>query len=219
LTTGPDDPSASESRAEHRDFLNRYYGMSRHIYDWTRKYYLFGRDAALARLLDQPWQRLIEAGVGTGRNLRKLQKRRPSAEYGGIDASDEMLRHAARRCPWAKLTLGFVEDAPYGDVLGQSPDRILFSYCLSMVGDANAAITHARRSVAPGGEVAIVDFGDMRGLARPLREGLRAWLRTFHVTPIDPSLVGAGTSQDAPLPEIFFGPFRYFFIARLPRLP
>ena len=206
------EPPPSEARAEHRNFLNRYYGLSRHIYDLTRKYYLFGRDAAIHRLLEQPWQRLIEAGVGTGRNLRKLKKARPSAEYGGIDASDEMLRHAAQRCPWAKLTLGFAEDAPYGDVLGQAPDRILFSYCLSMVTDPRAAIVHAQKSVVPGGEVVIVDFGDMGGMARPLREGLRTWLHTFHVNPIDLGLVRGEGSQ------IHIGPFGYFFIARLPAL-
>ena len=37
----------SEARRAHREFLNRYYGISRHFYDPTRKYYLFGRDRVL----------------------------------------------------------------------------------------------------------------------------------------------------------------------------
>ena len=106
------------SRSDHRAFLNRYYGISRHFYDLTRKYYLFGRDTALDRLLELPWSGLVEAGVGTGRNLRKLRARRPAASFGGIDASDEMLVTARAQCPWARLELGFAEDAPFGGVLG-----------------------------------------------------------------------------------------------------
>jgi S-adenosylmethionine-diacylgycerolhomoserine-N-methlytransferase len=198
----------SESRSEHRAFLNRYYGVSRHFYDVTRKYYLFGRDTALDRLLEQPWGRLVEAGVGTGRNLHKLRARRPAASFGGIDASDEMLVTARRRCPWAKLSLGFAEDAPFREVLGAPPDRILFSYCLSMISDPATAILHARRSLAPGGEVVVVDFADLGGLPGPLRAGLLAWLRAFHVEPLDLRLF----DRDA---TVSFGPLRYFFIARL----
>jgi S-adenosylmethionine-diacylgycerolhomoserine-N-methlytransferase len=192
------------SRSEQRAFLNRYYGVSRHFYDLTRKYYLFGRDTALDRLLGQPWVKLVEAGVGTGRNLRKLRAQRPSASFGGIDASDEMLVTARERCPFARLSLGFAEDAPFCEVLGAPPDRILFSYCLSA-----AALLNARRSLAPGGEVLVVDFADLDGLPRPLREGLLAWLRAFHVEPLDLRLF----ERDA---TVWFGPLRYFFIARVP---
>ena len=75
--------------------------------------------------------------------------------------------------------------------------------------------------MAPGGEVVIVDFGDMQGLARSLRDGLRAWLHTFHVKPIDLSLVGlgGGVTKDDPVPEVTVGPFGYFVIARLPPIP
>jgi S-adenosylmethionine-diacylgycerolhomoserine-N-methlytransferase len=177
----------------------------------TRKYYLFGRDTALDRLLDQTWGGLVEAGVGTGRNLRKLHARRPTASFGGIDASDEMLVTAREHCPWAKLSLGFAEDAPLREVLGAPPDRILFSYCLSMVADPAAALLNARRSLAPGGEVVVVDFADLRGLPRLFREGLLAWLRAFHVEPLDLRVF----DRDA---TIAFGPFGYYFIARVPAL-
>jgi len=197
--------------AEHRAFLNRYYGISRHFYDLTRKYYLFGRDTALEQLLKEDWASLIEVGVGTGRNLRKLRRSRPAASLGGIDASDEMLVHARKHCPWAALQHGFAEDAPLGNVIDAAPERVLFSYSLSMVGDPAAALRNARNAVAPGGEVVIVDFGDLRGLITPLREGLMRWLRTFHVNPIDLRLLGG----DA---KVSFGPLGYFFTARLPRL-
>lgn len=201
--------SDTERLRAHREFLNRYYGWSRRIYDVTRKYYLFGRDTALARLLEDPWQRLVEIGPGTGRNLQKLHTRRPEARLGGIEASDEMLVHARNRCPWATFEHGFAETADYRDLLGAPPDRVLFSYCLSMVTDRRAALANALDQVAPGGEVWVVDFSDLEGLPALAKKPLRRWLETFHVEPLPPGLLDdASTSLE-------YGPFRYFVIARL----
>jgi len=203
-------PDLDEGSDTHRDFLNRYYGWARHIYDLTRKYYLLGRDTAIRQLLAQPsWRRLIEIGPGTGRNLRKLHQGRPSAVLGGIEASDEMLEHARGRCPWAQLEHGFAETADYTDLLGDRPDRVLFSYCLSMVQDPHAALENARASLAPGGSVIVVDFADLRGVRTPLRQALRAWLRSFHVEPLDTTILEPFE------PEIFYGPGRYFLIATI----
>jgi S-adenosylmethionine-diacylgycerolhomoserine-N-methlytransferase len=194
--------------AEHRAFLNRYYGVSRFFYDITRKYYLFGRDVALAELSrDRRWRSLVEIGPGTGRNLRRLHRARPDVRLGGIEASDAMLTHARARCPWAHLRHGFAEDASMRDVFGTPPDRILFSYCLSMVGDRTAALANARASLADGGEVVVVDFGDLAGIPAGLAGALRTWLKTFHVEPLGASIVADATSST-------WGPGRYYVIAR-----
>lgn len=193
----------------HRDFLNRYYGVARHFYDVTRKYYLFGRDRALDRLLADPWESLVEVGPGTGRNLEIVHRRRPHASIGGIEAADAMLTHAARRLPRAAFTRGFAEDADYAAVLGQAPQRILFSYCMSMVQGRDAAIERALAALAPGGELHIVDFADLAGLPAPLRVGLSAWLRTYHVQPIDPAWLRAWGA------ELELGPGHYYVLARL----
>jgi S-adenosylmethionine-diacylgycerolhomoserine-N-methlytransferase len=193
--------------AEHRQFLNRYYRLSRHIYDLTRKYYLFGRDRALAELAIEPWQRLIEVGPGTGRNLRKLHQQRPRASFGGVEAADEMLQHARRRLPFARLVSGFAEDVDYPAVLGAAPQRILFSYCLSMVQDRQRALRNARQSLTADGEVVVVDFADCLGLPPSLRAAFLRYLELFRVRPIDPALLAGARS-------VYFGPFRYFVIAR-----
>jgi len=200
----------SANQTEHRDFLNRYYGWSRHIYDLTRKYYLVGREFALRDLLNEEWNTLVEIGPGTGRNLRKLHKGRPNARLGGVEASDQMLDHARDRCPWATLIHGFAENADYSNLLGAKPDRILFSYCLSMVQDPIAALENARNSLAPGGEVLIVDFGDLNGIRQPARGALQKWLNTFHVEPLDTDLL---RQFDA---EISDGFGAYYTIGRIP---
>lgn len=198
---------------QHRDFLNRYYRLTRHVYDATRKFYLFGRDAAIRAILAGNWARLVEIGPGTGRNLRRLRAARPLAQYGGVEASDAMLAHARARLPWARLVHGFAEDADYAGLLDARPDVVLFSYCLSMVQDPRRALENARRSVAPGGRVVVVDFGDLDGLPRIPRAILRRWLALFHVTPLDPAVL------DPHQPAITHGPGRYYLIASLPPLP
>jgi S-adenosylmethionine-diacylgycerolhomoserine-N-methlytransferase len=198
---------------DHRAFLNRYYRWTRHVYDASRKFYLFGRDAAIRAILGGNWERLVEIGPGTGRNLRRLHAARPMARFGGVEASDEMLAHARSRLPWAILMHGFAEDADYAALLGARPDVVLFSYCLSMVQDPRRALDNARRSVAPGGRVVVVDFGDLLGLPALPRAILRRWLALFHVQPLDPALLAPHQ------PRTLHGPGRYYLIATLPPLP
>lgn len=201
-------------RNEHRAFLNRYYGISRHFYDVTRKYYLFGRDVVLRELLAEPWGSLVEVGVGTGRNLRRLHAARPEALLGGLDASDAMLAHVRARAPWARLQQGFAEDADLVALLGgRRPDRVLFSYCLSMVSDPMAALGNARRALAPGGKVVVVDFSDLEGLPALARSGLRRWLTAFHVTPL------AGSVLDGVGARVRHGLGRYYVIGELDAPP
>lgn len=203
------DSTPDSSRQTHRDFLNAYYGVSRWFYDLTRKYYLFGRDPLLVSLAKEPWKRLVEIGPGTGRNLRKLMRLRPDAELGGVEASDAMLEFASPRCPNAQLVQGFAEKTDYSELLGDRPERILFSYCLSMVQQKRAALEHARKMLSEHGEIVVVDFSDLEGLPSPLARALRAWLRAFHVDPLEHTLL---ESFDA---QLEYGPFRYYVVARI----
>ncbi|UJR81943.1 class I SAM-dependent methyltransferase [Sandaracinus amylolyticus] len=198
------------SRDDHKRFLDAYYGWARDVYDVTRRYYLLGRDRVIDQLLREPWNRLVEIGPGTGRNLRKLHAERPVALYGGIEASSAMLERARARCPWAIFEEGFAEDAEYRELLGAPPDRVLVSYTLSMVQDVERAIENAREMVSPRGEIVVVDFGDLRGLRGPLAPALRAWLEAFHVTPLPSGVLErhARTIED--------GPLGYYRIARIP---
>ncbi|GIE97465.1 class I SAM-dependent methyltransferase [Paractinoplanes rishiriensis] len=194
---------------EHQAFLDRYYRLTHHVYDVSRKYFLFGRDPLLHRLLAGDWTTLVEIGPGTGRNLARLHGRRPGATLGGMEASDVMRAHARRRCPWARIDPGFAEDGDIGAVLGVPPQRILMSYCLSMVIDPDRAIDNARRHLAPGGELWIVDFADLAGLHALPRRAMRKFLAAFHVEAVPDDLLH---HHRANLVE--HGPLRYYVVAR-----
>jgi len=176
---------ASAPRPTHAALMDEVYRGQRHIYDLTRKYYLFGRDTLIAGLDARPGMRVLEVACGTGRNLAKVAKAWPGVRLFGLDISSEMLKSA-------RAALG--EDARLGEgdacafdpasLLGEPAfERIVLSYSLSMIPDWQGALQHAAGQLAPGGALHVVDFGDLAGLPGPLQRGLRAWLAKFHVTP------------------------------------
>ena len=75
--------------------MDKMYRRQRHIYDLSRKYYLIGRDEAIARLRPASGESVLEIGCGTGRNLVKAARAYPRAKFFGIDVSREMLDTAA----------------------------------------------------------------------------------------------------------------------------
>lgn len=203
--------TADATLEAHRAFLNSYYNWSEKIYDITRKYYLLGRDRAIDLLVAERWDRLIEVGPGTGRNLRVLQARRPLARLGGVEACDAMLRRARREVPSARIVRGFAETSDFATILDAPPERVLMSYVLSMLVHKERALDRALEGLAPGGELIVVDFGDCSGLPRLAGGALHAWLSWFHVKPLDADLL---LQRGA---TITWGPGRYYLIARIPR--
>ena len=169
----------------HAALMDEVYRGQRHIYDFTRKYYLFGRDTLIEGLAARPGMRVLEVACGTGRNLAKIGKAWPQVRLYGLDISAEMLKSAqARLGDGARLAQGDACSFDPQALLGEAAfERVVLSYSLSMIPDWEAALDHAASLLAPGGALHIVDFGDLAGLPGPLAAGLRAWLAKFHVSP------------------------------------
>lgn len=199
------------ARYEQQEFLDRYYGVAHRIYDVTRKHYLLGRDRAIDELLERPWRTLVEVGPGTGRNLRRIHEARPWARLAGLEPARPMREHARERCPWATFLGGFAEDARLGRFFGAPPDRVLFSYCLSMVPDPAGTLRRLRGQLGAKSEILVVDFADGAGLPSLARRALHRWLEAFHAKPLKASIFDDASS-------VQFGPGRYYAIARYRRL-
>ena len=172
--------------------MDRMYRRQRHIYDLSRKFYLLGRDEAIARLRPAPGDRVLEVGCGTGRNLVHLARAYPEARLFGLDVSREMLATAAASTARARLSSHIA--LAQGDAAAFDPqalfgcanfERVMISYALSMIPPWREALAQALDVLAPGGSVEMVDFGDCAGLPGPFRAGLRRWLAAFDVTPRD----------------------------------
>ena len=174
----------------HGALMDRVYRRQRHIYNFTRRYYLVGRDDLIRGLDLRPGDRAVEIGCGTARNLIAIARRYPGAQLFGLDASGEMLVTAAEAVGRAglsgRITLkrGLAEEMST-ELFGESRgfDAAIFSYSLSMIPDWRRALIAASRALSESGHLHIVDFGDFGGLPSPVSAGLRAWLRKFHVAP------------------------------------
>jgi S-adenosylmethionine-diacylgycerolhomoserine-N-methlytransferase len=54
--------------------MDEMYRWTRYVYDFTRKYYLLGRDRLLRDMELKPGDRVLEIGCGTARNLIRLAR-------------------------------------------------------------------------------------------------------------------------------------------------
>ena len=177
------------SAAEHMDAIYRY---QRYVYDASRKYYLLGRDRLLDELAPPPGGSVLEVACGTGRNLIKAARRYPDAHFYGFDISTAMLETArtsiARAGLADRITVAAGDATDFsGERLFGVPafDRVFVSYALSMIPPWREALRQALTSVAPGGRLYVVDFGDQADLPGWFKSGLRAWLAKFSVEPRD----------------------------------
>ncbi len=180
----------SDSAPDHRALMDEVYRYQRHLYDFTRKYYLFGRDSLIRNLDLRPGERVVEIGCGTARNLIVMARRYPQARLFGLDASAEMLKTARQAVARAGLegrigfAHGFAEQLSPGLFGAAAPfDRIIFSYSLSMIPDWKQSLAAGFSALSPTGLVHVVDFADFAALPGPVAALFRGWLNRFHVAP------------------------------------
>jgi len=169
--------------------MDEMYRWTRYVYDFTRKYYLLGRDRLLRDMELQPGDRVLEIGCGTARNLIRLAKQRPDIRCYGLDASHEMLATAAIQVKSRRLeervtlTHCLAEDLDYAKTFGLNApfDVAFFSYSLSMIPTWPQAIDAALANIKRGAAFYVVDFWDQAGWPRWFRFVLKRWLDLFHV--------------------------------------
>lgn len=173
------------SPSAHGALMDTIYRHQKHIYDATRKYYLFGRDGLIAGLDSAPGKAVLEIGCGTGRNLACIARQWPGALLHGLDISEQMLSVARQRLdPGCTLACGNATDFDANALFGRATfDRVVISYALSMIPQWQQTLDHAASLLAPGGSLHVVDFGDFEDLPLPLHRLMHAWLTRFHVTP------------------------------------
>ena len=174
----------------HGAMMDRVYRHQRHIYNLSRRYFLFGRDRLIASLKPPPGGHLLEVGCGTARNLILAARLYPDTVCYGVDVSRRMLetaRVSVERAGLAKrIFLGEGDAADFDPqrLFGRTAfDRIFFSYSLSMIPPWPGALDRGASQLAPGGRLHVVDFGQQERLPRWFRGVLFGWLDRFHVAP------------------------------------
>jgi len=204
----------------HAALMDDVYRYQRYIYDFTRKYYLFGRDRLIREMKPKPGARIIEIGCGTARNLIKMARAYPDARLYGLDASAEMLLQAEKSIARAglsgriKLVQAYAEDLTPGLFGEVEPfDDAVFSYSLSMIPDWKQALRSAKAALATDGRVHVVDFGDLKGLGGTGERLLRSWLALFHVAPREELLTAISGGQAGAL-RVLAGHYAFLWVVR-----
>ncbi|UYY57906.1 class I SAM-dependent methyltransferase [Sphingomonas sp. S2-65] len=182
--------SGMEAVSDQKRLMDATYGFHRHIYDFTRKFYLFGRDRLIRQLAPPPGGTVLEVGCGTARNLIVAAKRWPEARFFGFDISEAMLETArasvARHGLAGRITLAHGDAGKFDTAalfgLAQV-DRVFMSYTLSMIPPWIAALEQGAGVLAPGGSLHVVDFGQYERLPALARRLHFKSLNDFHVYP------------------------------------
>jgi S-adenosylmethionine-diacylgycerolhomoserine-N-methlytransferase len=208
--------------------MDRMYRLQRYFYDFTRKYYLLGRDQLLREMDIEEGEKVLEVGCGTARNLIVLGKRHPDTNLYGLDASSAMLETAQSKADSAGTTnitlkTALADDFSFDQTFGLSQpfDKIFFSYSISMIPPWRESIENAIKNLKPGGTLYIVDFYDQRNWPGIFRRPFAWWLRKFGVAYPDGLRSyldelenrGEGTSDF----RTFFG--TYSFVSRFRVIP
>jgi len=183
------DHTAQMSEDQTKTSMDNMYRWTRHVYDFSRKYYLLGRDQMIDHLDIKNNEQICEVGCGTARNLIKIASKYPNGAYYGLDASDEMLKTAQKNLENAQISdrialkqafsQSFVPNELFN--LKDPLDKIIFSYALSIIPPWTESLDHALELLPNGGQIHIVDFGSQSDLPKYFRKFLFWWLKKFHV--------------------------------------
>ncbi|MDA0802657.1 MAG: bifunctional demethylmenaquinone methyltransferase/2-methoxy-6-polyprenyl-1,4-benzoquinol methylase UbiE [Planctomycetota bacterium] len=168
-----------------------------HAYDLNNRLHSFGMDQAWRRATvravePKPTDRVLDVACGTG-DLTEAFARRGVAHATGADYTPAMLALAraklARRRP--TLPIEYIEaDAqalPFEDA---NFDIVSIAFGIRNVADTARALREFRRVLAPGGRLAILEFGQPRNAL--LRWANRAY--TERIMPMTASIIARDRS-------------------------
>jgi phosphatidylethanolamine/phosphatidyl-N-methylethanolamine N-methyltransferase len=171
-----------------------------------------GRKEAVRYANNQPGQRILEVGVGTGLSLPYF---REDSEVTGIDVSAEMLAKAKNRVSSQNLKqvkdlqLMDAENMSFAD---NSFDAVLALYVASVVPNPARFAAEMRRVCRPGGTIVIVNHFTSKNPVMRLGEKMLAPLAGkigFHADfPLDNFLAASELTVREIKPSNLFGYWR-----------
>lgn len=150
-------------------------------YDWFAAFEAQAKNRLFEHLDLQPGLRLLNVGLGAGRDQQRLQTAlAPGGAAFGVDLSLAMLR-SARHKSGAPLCQADGERLPFAPA---SFDRLCCLYVLDLIaaGQIPAWLDGFRRLLRPGGRLALVSLTE--GIDRPSRALVGAWKRAYALSPL-----------------------------------
>jgi ubiquinone/menaquinone biosynthesis C-methylase UbiE len=113
-------------------------------------------------------QAILDIGCGTGRLLRKLARRFPSANLIGVDPAERMIAEARRRTPGATFYVGQAEDLPLPEA---SVDLVMSTTSFHHWRDQALGVRQVGCALRPGGCFVLADVLPPYLIYRIIRHG------------------------------------------------
>ena len=158
------------------------------VYDLMNRVMTAGLDLRWRRIAAQsvvsPGDRVLDACCGTGDLAVAASK--AGATVTGIDFSPRMLERARRKLPSATWVEGDLLELPFD---AGSFDDATVGFGVRNVADLEGGLAELRRVLTPGGQVAILEITQPRGLLAPF---YRVWFD--RIVPLLGRLLKGGTA-------------------------
>ena len=174
------------------DMISTQYNAIANVFSEQAKTLSHSNRTAFYSILDFDFtkKRLLDVGCADGYDLEEYQKR--GASVYGLDAAKEMIGKAKQRIPTANLSIGNMENLPYGD---NYFDIVVSKYALQISKDLSKVIAEITRVLKPGGIFAYLSDHPFRQFLEKKKNGKDYFLQelvetTFfngEVTVIEPS--------------------------------
>ena len=101
---------------------------------------------------------IVDVGCGTGRLLRKIHKRWPSARLTGVDPAEGMVKKARQMMPDSTFMVSPAESIPLPDT---SADLVFSTTSFHHWSDQVQGIREIRRVLRPGGQFYLADIASV----------------------------------------------------------
>jgi demethylmenaquinone methyltransferase/2-methoxy-6-polyprenyl-1,4-benzoquinol methylase len=141
------------------------------VYDAMNRIMTAGFDRRWRRVaagaVVRPGDRVLDACCGTGDLALEAERR--GGRVVGLDFSERMLERARRKSGTVEWVQGDVLALPFAD--GEF-DAVLVGFGVRNLADLEAGLRELRRSLRPGGRIAVLEITRARG---PLRPFFRLW--------------------------------------------
>ncbi|HSF83572.1 MAG TPA: methyltransferase domain-containing protein [Anaerolineales bacterium] len=159
----------------------RFYDLIGKRYDWFEFYESRAKDRALELLDLSPGIKVLNVGVGTGKQQVQIQDSiEPDGIAFGLDISPVMLALAKSRCssPFCRADAHQLPFAP------ASFDRLYAAYVLDLIplGEIPAILQQFNRVLRPGGRVVLLALTE--GVDFSSRAVVGAWKLAYAVSPV-----------------------------------
>lgn len=164
------------------EIIRRRYNRTARFYDWMDKMI---PDAVRQRAISQATGKVLEVGVGTGKNLPYYQE---SCEVIGIDFSSGMLDKAREKSHLAKVPVTLVEmDAQHMTFQDDTFDTVVATCVFCSVPDPVQGLIEVRRVCKPNGKIVLLEHVRSENL-------LLGWLMDI-LNPVSLHIVGSNINR------------------------